>query len=105
MAPDSKKSYPKSLSSIFIAKGEWLNIEGFIGQYIESRGLNCEGNAHAKIVAALKNYPGIAPVRLFELNAWLDSNFRGDFFYCSSVTYLRLVVNNDFVPLSGDTLQ
>ncbi|MGJ7515680.1 hypothetical protein ACSFE6_15305 [Pseudomonas baetica] len=98
MTPELKSQYPDCLDTIFISKYETCDVNWFIKQYVESRSLTERAQAEYEVVAALKDYPGMSPVRLFELNAWLDKNFRPKIFFRPAARMLKLIVSNDHIP-------
>ncbi|NUU38423.1 hypothetical protein [Pseudomonas sp. C2B4] len=98
MAPELKTQFPDSLTTIFISRYETCDIQWFIKQYIESRSLTARAQAEYEIVEALREYPGVSPVRLYELNAWLDKNFRPKIFFRPAARMLKLIVSNDHIP-------
>lgn len=98
MAPEFMSQYPDSLSTIFISSKETCDINWFVNQYIESRNLRSRPQAEHEVFAALRDYPGIAPVRLYELNAWLDKNFRPKVFPRPAARLLKLIISNDHIP-------
>ncbi|HEF4760777.1 TPA: hypothetical protein SAN82_003223 [Pseudomonas putida] len=98
MAPELKTQFPDSLSTIFISKYETCDINWFIKQYVESRELTSRAQTEYEIETALREYPGVAPVRLYELNAWLDRNFRPKLFFRPAARMLKLIVSNDHIP-------
>jgi hypothetical protein len=98
MAPELNNQYPDSLNTIFISQYETCDINWFIRQYVESRNLSARAQAEYEVVSALREYPGMAPVRLYELNAWLDNNFRPKIFCRPAARLLKLIVSNDHIP-------
>ncbi|AXM98222.1 hypothetical protein DVB73_21760 [Pseudomonas plecoglossicida] len=80
MLSESFRTYPPSLDRIFISASETSDIQGFVEQYFETRNLRDSTQIQQSVVAALRRYPGEAPVRMYELNAWLDKTFRRHFF-------------------------
>ena len=74
MAPEFKAQFPVSLRTIYISSMETCDVNWFINQYVGSRFLQANFQAKNEIVLLLKDYPGHVPVRLYELNAWLDHN-------------------------------
>ncbi|MGE8065267.1 hypothetical protein [Pseudomonas sp. NPDC089569] len=102
MASEFKKQYPSCLNTIFISEREVCDINWFIQQYIESRRHRRSFNANDaefEIMAALRKYPGASPVRLFELNAWLDRSFRTSAISHPGTPFLKLIVCNDQISL------
>lgn len=98
MAPELSTQYPPSLHTIFISQHETCDIHWFIRQYVESRNLSELTQVLFDISSTLTHYPGQSPVRLFELNAWLDHNFRSRAFFRPVSRSLKLIVNNDHIP-------
>lgn len=98
MAPELNNQYPDSLNTIFISQYETCDINWFINQYVNSRSLRSHAQAEYEIVEALREYPGLPPVRLYELNAWLDNNFRPKVFNRPAARLLKLIVSNDHIP-------
>ncbi|MCY1396421.1 hypothetical protein D3C76_1074420 [compost metagenome] len=101
MLPEFTKQYPQSLNRIFISESETCDIHGFVRQYIESRNLRGNYQAQHDVVTALQDYPGLAPVRLYELNAWLDKTFRRKIFCRPAARLLKRMSNNDYIPRCG----
>ena len=99
MTPELITQYPDSLRTIFISQYETCDINWFIKQYVESRNLSSRSQVEFEITSALTEYPGMSPVRLFELNAWLDHNFRSKTFVRPAAHFLKLIVSNDHIPL------
>ncbi|EJM27509.1 hypothetical protein [Pseudomonas sp. GM25] len=98
MAPEIMSQYPDSLSTIYISRKETCDIHWFVNQYIESRDLRARPHARDEVFDALRDYPGMAPVRLYELNAWLDRNFRPKVFSRPAARLLKLIISNDHIP-------
>lgn len=99
MAPELKSHYPDSLNTIFISRYETCDINWFIRQYVETRDLGSGVQVVFELSATLREYPGVSPVRLFELNAWLDLNFRTKTLFRPAVRCLKLIVSNEHIPL------
>lgn len=102
MAPDLEQRCPDSVRTIFISHSETADVRQFIGQYIDSRCLRSSPAVRNMVLAVLADYPGEAPVRLYELNAWLDHTLSRRPFYRASAHLLRLVVSNQHIPAPSD---
>ena len=61
-----------SLPYVHLSKTERLQLDCFIGQYIKTRNLRSVSGIESRVRLALKDYPGTPPVRVNELNAWID---------------------------------
>jgi hypothetical protein len=61
-----------SLPYVHLSKTELLQLDCFIGQYIKTRNLRSVSGIDSRLRLALKHYPGKPPVRVNELNAWID---------------------------------
>lgn len=102
MLPESTQQYPQSLNRIFISRSETCDIHGFVEQYIESRNLRGNYQALQDVATALKDYPGVAPVRLYELNAWLDRTLRRKIFCRPAARLLkRMMISTDYTRRCG----
>lgn len=101
MLPEFTKQYPQSLNRIFISESETWDIQAFVKQYIESRNLRGNYQAQQDVITALEEYLGLAPVRLYELNAWLDKAFRRKMFRRPAARLLKPVINSVYVPRCG----
>lgn len=96
MIPEFKAHYPESLRTIYISRVETCDVNWFINQYVDSRFLHANFHAKNEVVMLLRSYPGASPVRIYELNAWLDHNLVSRVLCHPGVRALKLVVNNDW---------
>jgi len=62
-----------NLDQIYLSSSEQCCIERFITQYIQTRDIEPTDGARQRLLAALEDYPRVARVALYELNAWLDN--------------------------------
>ena len=69
----SASSRSTNLDQIYLSSTEQYCIERFITQYIQTRDIEPTDGARQRLLAALEDYPRVARVALYELNAWLDS--------------------------------
>ncbi len=97
MVHEFKSQFPDSLSTIFISNKETCDINRFVKQYVESRHLHFRSQAESEVFTALRAYPGMAPVRFYELNAWLDRHFRAKVFLRPAARLLKLMVNKNYM--------
>lgn len=61
------------LDRVHLSSSEHYDIELFITQYIQTRGIEPTDDARQSLLAALEDYPCAERVALYELNAWLDN--------------------------------
>lgn len=61
-----------SLDCVHLSKTEHYQLDCFIGQYIKTRNLRSVSGIDSLLRSTLKHYPGKPPVRVNELNAWID---------------------------------
>ncbi|MHC8305594.1 hypothetical protein [Pseudomonas sp. PB3P13] len=61
-----------SLSCVHLSKTEHYQLDCFIEQYIKTRNLRSVSGIESRLRLTLKHYPGKPPVRVNELNAWID---------------------------------
>ncbi|MDD1016691.1 hypothetical protein [Pseudomonas rubra] len=73
MSPHPARPYTSSAGQIIISSSEHCSIGCFINQYVESRGLQSDAGFSNEVTAALRDFFCAAPVKMFELNAWLDN--------------------------------
>jgi hypothetical protein len=95
MTPEFKAQFPDSLRTIYISSVETCDVNWFVNQYLVSRLLHANFHARNEVVLLLKDYPGQSPVRLYELNAWLDHNMISMVLRSPGIRSLRLVVDNE----------
>ena len=63
----------RKLDQVHLSSSERCCIERFITQYIQTRDIELTDGARQRLLAALEDYPRVARVALYELNAWLDN--------------------------------
>lgn len=69
----SASSRSTNLDQIYLSSSEQCCIERFVTQYIQTRDIEPTDGARQRLLAALEDYPRVARVALYELNAWLDN--------------------------------
>lgn len=60
------------LECIHLSTTERLQLDCFIGHYIDTRSLRAVPDIERILRTTLAGYPGQAPVMVNELNAWID---------------------------------
>ena len=72
MRDDFTINHVGGLTSVYLSMTEHCPLDCFIGQYIKTRNLGSIPTISNRLRSTLDSYPGTPPVRVNELNAWID---------------------------------